>query len=48
MLDVGITCILLPSQGLDHGMNGLKLLSALGSAIDIACVAASVSLAGRI
>lgn len=28
VLDAGIICILLPSQGLDHGMNGLKLLSA--------------------
>lgn len=48
ILGAGITFTLLPSQGLDHGMNGLKLLSVHGSAVDIVCVAASVSLAGRI
>lgn len=46
ILGAGITCSLSPSQGLDHGMNGLKLLSAYGSAVDILCVAASVSLEG--
>lgn len=48
ILGAGITCSLSPSQGLDHGKNGVKLLSTYGSAVDILCVAASVSLAGRI